>query len=386
MSQYFIYYVESSIICLIIFGIMLGHNLSTVDRSEKVVKYDGALIAFMLYFVSDAIWASMIAGVLPKSMPTVALINLVNFILMAGITFMWLRYVAAVETVPGRNTKGFIIKSFLPLGLSILIMVAILLVDPHLLITPEYTVTMFYSLFQVAIPIFYIIVVFVLVLRRAAAEDSPEDKTIHIYVGMFPLMVVLGGMIQVLLLPETPIFCYSCAILMIIFYIQMMESRISIDPLTGLNNRGQLRKYTAQESSIFREGKRTYVMMIDVNDFKSINDTYGHATGDKALKVISDSLKQAAGSVNTPVFIARYGGDEFIFIAHSDNEEVPDTLVRNIHKRLVEMAEKARLPFTISVAVGYDELRRENDSFRECLERADQKCYINKDAMKKEKK
>lgn len=56
MSQYFIYYVESSIICLIIFGIMLGHNRSTVDRSEKVAKYDGALIAFMLYFVSDAIW------------------------------------------------------------------------------------------------------------------------------------------------------------------------------------------------------------------------------------------------------------------------------------------------------------------------------------------
>ena len=362
---------------------MLGHNMSTVDRSEKVVKYDGALIAFMLYFVSDAIWASMIAGVIPKSMPTVALITLVNFILMAGITFMWLRYVAAVETVPGRNTKGFIIKSFLPLGLSILIMIAILLVDPHLLITPEYTVTMFYSLFQVAIPIFYIIVVFILVLRRAAAEDSPEDKSTHIYVGMFPLMVVLGGMMQVLLLPETPIFCYSCAILMLIFYIQMMESRISIDPLTGLNNRGQLRKYTAQENSIFREGKRTYIMMIDVNDFKGINDTYGHAMGDKALKFISDSLKQAAGSVNAPVFIARYGGDEFIFIAHSDNEEVPEKLVRNIHKKLNEVTEKAKLPFTISVAVGYDELRRENDSFRECLERADQKCYINKDEMKK---
>ena len=386
MSQYFIYYVESSIICLILFGIMLGHNLSTVDRSEKVIKYDGALIAFMLYFVSDAIWASTIAGVLPKSMPTVALINLVNFILMAGITFMWLRYVAAVEKVPGRNTKRFIIKSFLPLGLSILIMVAILLFAPHLLITPEYTVTMFYSLFQVAIPIIYIIVAFILVLRRASAEDSPEDKSIHIYVGMFPLMVVLGGMIQVLLLPETPIFCYSSAILMLIFYIQMMESRISIDPLTGLNNRGQLRKYTAQENSIFREGKRTYVMMIDANDFKSINDTYGHAMGDRALKAISDSLKQAAGSVNAPVFIARYGGDEFIFIAHSDNEELPDKLVRTIHKKLIEVAEKAKLPFTMSVAIGYDELRRENDSFRECLERADRNCYVNKDEMKKEKK
>lgn len=365
---------------------MLGHNLSNVSRSERVVKYDHALIAFMLYFVSDAVWAAMIAGVVPTNRTTVTIVNFTNFVLMALIVFMWFRYVVAVEKIPGRNTRKFIHLSSLPLNLTILIVIVILIFAPHLLIKEDYTVTMFYSLFQVAIPIIYIFGILFFVLRRASDEESPADKRQHLYIGLFPLMVVIGGLIQVIFLPETPIFCYSCAILMLIFYIQMMESRISIDPLTGLNNRGQLRKYTAQENAIFREGKRTYVMMIDVNDFKGINDTYGHAMGDRALKAISDSLKQAAGSVNAPVFIARYGGDEFIFIAHSDNEEVPDKLVRNIHKKLIEVAEKAKLPFTISVAVGYDELRRENDSFRECLERADQKCYVNKDEMKKEKK
>ena len=365
MSQYFIYYIESSIICLILFGIMLTHNLRMVARSERVVKYDHALIAFMLYFVSDAIWASMIAGVVPQNMFTVTLVNFTNFVLMAGIVFMWFRYVVAVEKVPGRNTKKFAIRSFLPLGISILIMIVILAVAPQLLIQPDYTV---------------------FVLRRARNQESLDDRRMHLYVGMFPLMVVIGGLVQVLVLPETPIFCYSCAILMLILYIQSLENRISIDPLTGLNNRGQLHRYIAQENALFREGKKTYVMMIDVNDFKSVNDTYGHAMGDRALKTISDSLKQAAGSVNAPVFISRYGGDEFIFIAHSENENVPETLIRNIHEKLHEVAERAKLPFSLSVAVGYDELKRENDSFRECLERADRKCYINKDEMKKANK
>ena len=386
MSQYFIYYIESSIICLILFGIMLTHNLRMVARSERVVKYDHALIAFMLYFVSDAIWASMIAGVVPQNMFTVTLVNFTNFVLMAGIVFMWFRYVVAVEKVPGRNTKKFAIQSFLPLGISILIMIVILAVAPQLLIQPDYTVTMFYSLFQVTIPIIYIIGILFFVLRRARNQESLDDRRMHLYVGMFPLMVVIGGLVQVLVLPETPIFCYSCAILMLILYIQSLENRISIDPLTGLNNRGQLHRYIAQENALFREGKKTYVMMIDVNDFKSVNDTYGHAMGDRALKTISDSLKQAAGSVNAPVFISRYGGDEFIFIAHSENENVPDTLVRNIHEKLHEVAERAKLPFSLSVAVGYDELKRENDSFRECLERADRKCYVNKDEMKKANK
>lgn len=166
----------------------------------------------------------------------------------------------------------------------------------------------------------------------------------------------------------------------------MMESRISIDPLTGLNNRGQLRRYTSQESSLFREGKRTYVMMIDVNDFKSINDTYGHAMGDRALKAISDSLKQAANTVNVPVFISRYGGDEFIFIVHSEKESVPDILSQNIHKKIRAASDNTKLPFNMSVAIGYDELRRENDSFRECLERADRNCYVNKEQMKIDEK
>lgn len=382
MSQYFIYYLESSIICLIIFGIMLGHNMSTVDRSERVVKYDGAMIAFMLYFVSDAFWASIIAGIVPENRFTVTFANLMNFVLMAGITFMWFRYVVAVENIPGRNTKKFVLKSFMPLGVSILIMIAILIVAPQLLIKPDYSVTMFYSLFQVAIPIIYIIGILFYVLRRAAAEESSDEKRLHRYIGLFPLMVVIGGLIQVLILPETPIFCYSCAVLMLIFYIQSMENRISIDPLTGLNNRGQLRRYIAQENSLFREGRRTYVMMIDVNEFKSINDTYGHAVGDRALKTISDSLKKAAGSVNAPVFISRYGGDEFVFIVHSEADDVPDVLSQNIHKKIREASESAELPCIISVAIGYDELRRGSDSFRECLERADQKCYQAKSEMK----
>ena len=364
---------------------MLTHNMRMVDRSEHVVKYDHALIAFMLYFVSDAIWASMIAGVVPQNMISVTIVNFTNFVLMAGIVFMWFRYVVAIEQVPGRNTKRFELQSFLPLGISILALMVIMAAAPQLLINPDYTVTMFYSLFQVAIPIIYIIGILFFVMRRTTAQESLDDRRMHLYVGMFPLMVVIGGLVQVLILPETPIFCYSCAILMLILYIQSLENRISIDPLTGLNNRGQLHRYIAQENALFREGKKTYVMMIDVNDFKSVNDTYGHAMGDRALKTISDSLKQAAGSVNAPVFISRYGGDEFIFIAHSENESVPDTLIRNIHEKLREVAERAKLPFSLSVAVGYDELKRENDSFRECLERADRKCYINKAEMKKAK-
>ena len=58
MSSYFIYYTEASIVCVVIFAIMLVWDLLSVDKQEKQIKYDRTLIAFLLYFLSDGLWAA----------------------------------------------------------------------------------------------------------------------------------------------------------------------------------------------------------------------------------------------------------------------------------------------------------------------------------------
>ena len=91
MSNYFIYYAEANIVCIILFSIMLFRDIFNVDRQEKQIKYDHALVAFMLYFACDIIWAGIIAGVLPKNHLTVLAVNFANYVLMAAITYTWLR-------------------------------------------------------------------------------------------------------------------------------------------------------------------------------------------------------------------------------------------------------------------------------------------------------
>ena len=88
MSEYFIYYTEASLVCTIIFGILLMRDLYSVDRQEKQIKFDHALIAFMLYFISDAAWAAIIAGMLPRNRFTVVATNFSNCVIMAVITFL----------------------------------------------------------------------------------------------------------------------------------------------------------------------------------------------------------------------------------------------------------------------------------------------------------
>lgn len=270
MSSYFIYYTEASIVCVIIFAIMLFRDIFSVDRQEKQIKYDGALVAFMLYFISDALWAAVIAGILPRNLFTTLTTNFANYVLMGGISYTWLRYVMAVEQVKRRDDRLNRFAIQFPFLIATIALIVTYLLRPRVLLDESLHPTLAYSAFQIAVPLIYITATIAYTMRRALREENPLERRNHLFVGLFPLMVVAGGLLQILVLPETPVFCFCCAILMLVFYISSLENRISTDPLTGLNNRGQLIHYTSQKANLHREGRRTFVVMFDINDFKAI--------------------------------------------------------------------------------------------------------------------
>lgn len=382
MSGYFIYYTEASIVCVIIFGIMLGRDLFSVDRQEKQIKYDHALIAFMLYFVSDALWAAVIAGIIPKNLFTVLATNFANYIFMAAITYSWLRYVMAVEQVPNREKRITKFAIQFPFIASTIALIVTYLLAPRVLLTEDLNLRPAYSAFQITVPCIYIVVVIIYTMRRARTEESLIEKKRHLFIGFFPLMVILGGLVQILLLSETPIFCFCCAILMLVFYINSMETQISTDPLTALNNRGQLLHYISQKANLHREGRTTFVVMFDINDFKAINDTYGHAEGDRALILVADSLRHVVKNHNAPMFLARYGGDEFILITHAADEGEIEPLIGEIREQIDARCRAEATPYRLSIGAGCDALMGAEDTFQKCMQRADEKLYLDKARQK----
>lgn len=382
MYDFFLNYAVSNIVCLLIFGIMLAHDLFNKDRQEKQIKYDNALIAYMSYFVSDTIWAAILYNVIPKNAVTSTIANFVNYIIMAAITYTWLKYVMAVEQVPNRNRKVNKFAVLFPFFLNTLIMIVLFIFAPGVMINESFEPTVVFYICQISVPIIYIFAVIFYALRKVREETNLAEKRKHIYIGFFPLIVVVGGIIQ-LWVAKISIFCFSCTLLMLIFYIQSMESQISVDPLTGLNNRGQLHRFIEQSINIREESTRRFVLMIDVNDFKKINDTYGHAEGDTALVMIAESLKSVLKHHRLSSFLGRYGGDEFILVLSAENEEAVDAYIKSVRSDL-ELRSKAHSPsYPITLGIGYDEWTGGQDSFQECMKRADVKLYKNKEEVKR---
>ena len=381
MPPYFQHYLESNAVCVVIFGIMLAHNLLRQDRQEKLIKFDRTLLAFMGYFVSDTIWAGILSGVIPANDALVCAVNFLDYLFMAAITFFWLRYAMTVEQVPNRDETKTVLALLCPFLASTVALIVIFTVAPDLLLEDMRSTTPLFRAFLVAVPIIYIIASMFYSLRRVGDETNPDEKRKHVYIGCFPLIVIVGGLAQVLLLDgESALFCSCCTVFMLIFYIQAMEKQISIDPLTGLNNRGQLARYISQSSGAHKDGA-TFILMIDVNDFKRINDTFGHAEGDRALVIVADALKQIVDGRVFPTFLARYGGDEFILIAHTPTETEIERMIGEIRERIREDCYLQKTPYVVFVGIGYDKVGGDADTFQQCIARADDNLYLDRNNL-----
>ena len=205
----------------------------------------------------------------------------------------------------------------------------------------------------------------------------------YLFLGIYPLIVVAVGISQVVVI-NAPLLCFACTLMMLFFYIRSMNNLISLDPLTQLNNRGQLQRYINEEENMQREGLTTFVIMIDVNDFKNINDTYGHAEGDRALILISDALREAVGEAHMPAFLGRYGGDEFILIVYARDEGDVIRCVDIIRRDAENACRQQKTPYLIGLGIGWEEMQ-EGEDFQNCMERADRKLYIDKRQWKQQK-
>jgi diguanylate cyclase (GGDEF)-like protein len=150
------------------------------------------------------------------------------------------------------------------------------------------------------------------------------------------------------------------------------------DPLTKLPNRRQLFERLQSELERYkRSGSKFCVMMIDLDFFKKINDTYGHPAGDAVLEAFG---KMALSSIRKSELIARYGGEEFVVVL--PETELPIAL--KAAERLQHSLESMKIPFNshtlnVTASIGVTIVTDDDQSIETIIKRADSAVYIAKE-------
>lgn len=163
----------------------------------------------------------------------------------------------------------------------------------------------------------------------------------------------------------------TLAMASIMLYVLTLEMIYQTDELTELINR---RGY---ENYINHIDEKCVILFFDVDEFKKINDTFGHAFGDVVLKSVGSAVREHYARYGK---CFRFGGDEFCVVMTRNTEQI-----RNINKAFFETMEslrekESRIPY---ISVGYAYFDPANQNIRDCVAEADQMMYLDKEKRKR---
>lgn len=143
-----------------------------------------------------------------------------------------------------------------------------------------------------------------------------------------------------------------------------------IDPMTGLANRRDIMEKMEREFSRAQRHQRTFsVMLVDLDNFKQVNDKYGYNDGDDVLVEVARVLMSCVRSEDV---CARWGGEEFLFLLAETSAEGAVTLARKVLEAISMTEFKAHRPgIRITASIGLCEYQ-DGQSLYECVSKADQ--------------
>jgi diguanylate cyclase (GGDEF)-like protein len=138
------------------------------------------------------------------------------------------------------------------------------------------------------------------------------------------------------------------ALSLVIIYINVQDYTLFTDYLTGVNNRQKLEVYLKQR--IQNSGNQGFsAIMLDLDGFKTINDTFGHEMGDKALREAAELL---AGCLRSRDMVARYGGDEFCIVLDTADKSVLNAIGERIREAARKFSGSGSNVFSLSFSMG----------------------------------
>jgi diguanylate cyclase (GGDEF)-like protein len=168
----------------------------------------------------------------------------------------------------------------------------------------------------------------------------------------------------------------------VVQYQQNLEYQTQIDPLTGLFNRRAFERKIAEEFERARRYNHSLsVLLLDIDNFKTINDTYGHHGGDTALVKISEILRERTRRSDFP---ARYGGEEFVLILPETDQDSALQVANKIHEEIRSRTFGTDTrPFALTVSIGLSSTSTKHyTDWRQTLDDADQAMYVAKNSGK----
>ncbi len=362
--------IAANVISLLMMSYLLvarrKHRESTRTKDRI---YDGMIILTML----GATWETISFLVEGQDMPAGRLLNYlsnsISYASTVSIGLLWCLYVLL-----------YIYKSFDKITRNIRLVIIPWAIEITALILNAFGTGLMFTVSESnvyhrenGIIIGYISLVIYIVYSIYLVYSSDTQKLrLHFFpVLYFVVPCFAGAILQLIFYGITTSFI-SVTIGLIFVQMQIYAENSYMDALSGLLNRRYLNGVLTKRENAYRGS--LHGIMMDVNDFKKINDTYGHNAGDRAIRWMGDLLLK---SMPRSGIVIRYSGDEFIMLLPDVEDRDVRAVMDEISDRLEQFNQTGAEPFALRVSMGYAKFEKEDN--QETFQRKmDEAMYIEK--------
>ena len=365
-----------TISCTLIAGIILDRTSYEMGTELQVNSFKRLIGCYLLFTVSNGIclWANYAHD---NDLGYIG--TLVSLTSLCACAFFWFRFIESkLDIHQYSKLRGYIHS--VPLLIIIIIVSTSIFTglvyyydsDGDFARGPLYSILLI-------VPTLYILYAGYFIVKRFFATHSPTQRKEYKYLMSFAFLPIIAGGID-MIVPHLPVMELSLLTCIILFYIAFQDKLIYVDSLTGMNNRRVSDKYLRTQLGLAAPDNPLYFFLADCDDFKIINDKFGHLEGDKALKIIASELEKL--SIRYNCYVARWAGDEFVLIARKNSIPEPEDLIQLFYDNLRKRSEEEGLQYDIHISVGYVPCNDSKASTIDIFGEAERRMYKAKDSNK----
>ena len=341
-------YIEINVLCICMLCFILFRMRKRLDRQPSNVIFMGLCVTVVAILSVDCLEEAF-----SSSAPSaVAVAYVVYLALSAFAGYLFFVFVEAKLGIRRRSPRQM---ALLDIPLAVAVALVLVSIQTGWALPAGSSGAQQNVLFHVAYglliafyPVFAIGEAFSRLIRSGSRQRRLEVTTL-LACTLAPVI----GVVMRFFLPNLPLQWPIASISLFIVFVNYQEYSISTDSLTGLNNRRQFDRHVDSYVENASGEERLFMLMIDVDRFKQINDTYGHLTGDDALRETALLLKKSVAG--NDVFLARLGGDEFAILGLFPDRAAAERLRDRITMKFRVQNFIMGRPYRIELSIGIGE-------------------------------
>lgn len=360
----------------LIFVVFQIKNFNEKRRAKFLMK--AGVIAVILQIVTGILLKLTQINFIPQSKPFEYTLNLFNIMFCGNAISLWALFVVEI-TRPDLSEKKKHLKYFISSPFLLLFLIGCFLYDKPLLFKigeqgVELTFGPFFIVFMSLI-FSYLVACSLVCFFSARKTNRYTDKKKFYQISTFVFVPIVCALLN-FVLQDSSFIEIGLSVSIIFIYIVLQKNFITEDELTKMNNKNCLLRYLDKVTLNPATANQVYVIIMDINDFKKINDHFGHLEGDQCLIWFSNILKNLFDKKS--IFLARYGGDEFIAVCRSNSEKEVSELCKKIKTETDKQNAILNKKYNLSVSIGYAKHSPEDANIKALIEKADKNLYISK--------